>query len=73
MTFTDDEIRILGLCAPTVLRMLKAKEEKIIARMYGDFRNGKSDYSSVVAELACMRDLQHEIQSALARHEKGNE
>jgi hypothetical protein len=73
MTFTDDELRMLGLCAPVILRMFKAREDRIISRMYGEFRNGKVDHLTAIAELACVRDQIHEIQSALARNEKGKE
>lgn len=71
MNFSEDELRVLGLCAPTILRMLKAREEKIIARMYGEFRNGKIDHLASLAELACVRDQIHEINAALLRFEKG--
>lgn len=73
MNLSPDELRMLALCAPTILRMLKSKEDRIITRMYGEFRNGKTEQLTALAELACMRDLQHEIQSALVRNEKGNE
>jgi len=71
MDFSRDELQILGLSAPMILRMLKTREEKIVTRMYGEFRNGKTEHLTGLAELACLRDLQHEIQSALARNEKG--
>ena len=70
MTFTDDELRMLGLCAPTILKMLKNREEKIVTRMYGEFRNGKTDHLSALAEFACVRDQIHEITSALGRLEQ---
>lgn len=71
---TSDETRILGLCAPTVIKMLKGKEDKIIARMYGEFRNGKTEHLAALAELACVRDLIHEINMSIDRfeNEKGN-
>lgn len=58
---SPDETRILGLSTPIIIRMLRAKEERIIARIYGEFRNGKTDHLTAIAELACVRDLIHEI------------
>jgi hypothetical protein len=72
---TNDEIRVLGLCAPIIVRMLKGREEKIISRIYGEFRNGKTDHLSSLAEIACIRDQIHEINAAVGRveQEKRNE
>lgn len=65
--FTPDELRMLGQCAPILLMMLKSREERIIARMYGEFRNGKTDHLAALAELACVRDQIHEIKAALGQ------
>jgi hypothetical protein len=50
-----------------LLKMLKAREERITAKMHGEFRNGKTDHLPAIAEIACVRDLTHEITSALSR------
>lgn len=65
MILTDDEIRMVSLCAPVLMRMLKAREDRIVLRIYGEFRNGRTDYVAAVAELACVRDQIHEINSVL--------
>lgn len=65
-----EEIKLLGLCAPTILKMLKSREERVISRMYGEFRNGKTDHLTSLAELACVRDQIHEINAALGRLEQ---
>ena len=62
---TQDEVRILGVSAPILLRMLKEREERLITRMYGDFRAGKLDQVAALAELACIRELSREINHAL--------
>lgn len=72
MEFSDDELRVMALSAPMIFRMLKNKEEKIVARMYGNFRNGQTEHLATIAELACVRDLIHEINAALFRGEKGS-
>ena len=69
--FTDDDLRILGFSAPVILKMLRTREERIISKMYGEFRNGKIEHLSAIAELSCVRDLMHEINTALAQHNQG--
>lgn len=62
---TPDELRIIGHSGPMWLRMLKAREERIISKMYGEFRNGKTDQLASLAELACVRDQMFEIENAI--------
>ncbi len=69
MTHTPDELRILSTIAPTMLRLLAAREKRILDRIYGDFRNGKQDYLTALAEYACVRDQIHEINSAIQQYE----
>lgn len=64
---TNDEIRMLGHAAPILIKMLRAREERIITRIYGEFRNGKTDHLASLAEIACIRDQIHEINAALER------
>lgn len=74
MTLTNEELRMLGVSSPVLIKMLKTKEERLIAKMYGEFRNGKVDHLTALAELSVIRELIHEINSAFARleNEKGN-
>lgn len=65
MTLTPDELRIIGMSGPSWLRMLRAREERIISRMYGEFRNGRTDHLASLAEMACVRDQIHEIETAI--------
>lgn len=70
MTFQPDELQVLGLSAPIVLKMLKGKEDQILARIYGEFRNGKDEHRIAIAEFACVRSIINDIQSALNQHHK---
>ncbi len=73
MTLTPEEIHILGLSAPAILRMLKAREDRILARIYGEFRNAKYDQTMALAEFACVRDQINEITSVLRQSDKQEE
>lgn len=70
MTFSPDQLRMIGVGAPLWLQMLKDREDRIVSKIYGEFRNGKTDFLSLIAELACVRDQIHEITSALAQNNK---
>lgn len=69
MNHSDDELRILTQCAPTMLRLLMAREKRILDKIYGEFRNGRTEYVAVLAEYACIRDQIHEINSALRQND----
>lgn len=73
MNFTPDELRLIGVAGSVMLRMLKSREERIIARMYGEFRNGKTDHLASLAELACVRDQANEITNAMQQNENQRE
>lgn len=64
--FTPDDMRLLGMCQPLLVRMLKTREETIIKRIYGAFRNGETEHLAGIAEIACIRDQLNEINTALA-------
>lgn len=64
-SFHPDELRLVVLSAPAILKMLKAREDRVINRMYGEFRAGKTEQLASLAELACLRDMIHEIESAV--------
>lgn len=70
MKLHPEELHILGLSAPTLLRMLKAREDRVLSKIYGEFKNGKADHTMALAEFACIRDQINEITNALASHEK---
>lgn len=64
-SFTDDELRMLSVAAPVILRMLRGREVMIIQKIYGQFRNGQVDQTANIAELCSVRDQINEITSAL--------
>jgi hypothetical protein len=65
VTLTPDELRIIGMSGPAWIRMLRAREERILARIYGEFRNGKYEHLTALAEFACVREQIGEIESAI--------
>lgn len=67
---TPDEFRTIALAGPVWIRMLRAREERIIQKMYGEFRSGRTDHLASLAELACVRDQVHEIENAIAAQNK---
>ena len=69
MMFSPDELRMIGIGGPIWLQMLKSREERIVSKIYGEFRNGKTDHLSAIAELACVRDQINEITNALKQNE----
>lgn len=73
MTFTPDELRLLGVGGPVWLNMLRSREDRIIQKIYGEFRNGKTEFLPAIAELACVRDQIYEITSALTHNSNQRE
>lgn len=70
MMFSPDDLRIIGITGPTLLRMLKEREEMIVSRIYGEYRAGKTEFLALIAELACVKDQISEIKSAILQNEK---
>lgn len=68
MSLTQDEVRLLGLAAPQILKLMQEREKRVLARMYGEFKNSKQDQFMNVAEFACIRDIINDINSALRQH-----
>ncbi len=67
---TEEEVRIIGLSAPQLYKMLHAREERILNKMYGEFRAGKTDQILTLAEWASVRDQLNEITNVLNQHNK---
>lgn len=65
LQLNSDEIRVIGLAGPALISMLRVREERVIARMYGAFRNGERDHLTAVAELACIRGIIEETETAI--------
>jgi hypothetical protein len=74
MAFYDDtEIKLLGLSAPALMKMLRHKEQRILGTLYGEFKGGKTDFLARIAEWSCVRDQIYDIESVLRQHEKQEE
>jgi hypothetical protein len=67
---SPEEIHILGLSAPILLKMLIARKERILAGIYGEFKNGKQDNLMQLAAFCCVQDQINDIGSALRTHEQ---
>ena len=68
MTFSPEEVRIIGLCAPQILKLLHGKEEQVLNKIYGELKNNKLDQAAALAEFACLRGLSNDIKNVLAQH-----
>lgn len=73
MTLHPEEIHILGASAPVILKMLKAREERILSSIFGEYKNGKTEHLTAIAEWACVREQINEIIRALRVHEATEE
>lgn len=65
---TAEEIRIVGLAAPQMLKLLTAHEDRILNKIYGAWRNGHTEHVAALAEWACIRSQINEIKSVLTQH-----
>lgn len=64
-----EEIRLLGISAPVLLRLLKKREDRILNKIYGEFTTGKHDQLTNLAEWVSVRSQIHEMNSALRNNE----
>lgn len=69
MHFQSDEIKLLGLSAPIILKMLRSREERILKQLLGDFRAGKTDFLSRVTEFVTVREQINELTTVLSTQE----
>lgn len=66
---TEDEQYLIAMSGASWIRLLRGREERLIARMHGEYRSGKLDQLPAIAELACIRDQIHEINSIIKQVE----
>lgn len=71
MTFSQDELRIVALHSGLWIRMLEERSRRVLDKIHGEFRNGKTDHTASLAELACLRDQIHEITAAIRKLNEG--
>lgn len=62
---SPDELRLVALCAPQLVKLLEARESRILNRIYGEWRSGKIEHLSNLAEWASVRDQLQEIKNAI--------
>ena len=72
---TPDELTLISVNGAAWIRMLRTKEDRVLAKIYGEFKNGKTDHLTSLAEFACVRDQINEITAAIRQHneKKGKE
>ena len=70
---TPEEIHIIGISAPILLKLLQAREARILSGIYGEFKKGKQDHLMQLAAFCCVRDQINEINNALRVHDKEQE
>lgn len=68
MQFGPEEIRILGLAAPQILKLLALREDRILNKIYGAWQNGETAHLTSLAEWVCVRSQINEIKSVLSQH-----
>lgn len=67
--FSPDELRMLGASAVLWLRMLEAREGRVVASIHSGFRNGEREFLAHAAELSAIREQIHEIKSAMRQND----
>lgn len=55
------EARIFALVAPTILPLLDKRKKDAQGRLLQNYRSGKTDNITIVAELSVLYDLENEI------------
>lgn len=63
-------MRVLALGAPSLLKLLELREQRTLARIYGEFKNGKLEQLGNLAEFCAIRDQLTDIKSALKQFER---
>lgn len=70
MKMHEDELRLMGMAAPQILKLLKTREERVLQRMHATFKAGDEHQISNLAEFATLRDLINDVNSALRQFEQ---
>lgn len=73
MKLSDTEVRLLGLSAPQLMKLLTEREERLLNKLYGELKNGRLEQTAALIEFATIRDLKNDITTALRRHEAQEE
>lgn len=73
MTYSSDELRVIAMSSGVWIRMLEERMKRILDRIHGEFRAGKTDHLAALAEMACVRDQLQEISAAIRQLESVKE
>lgn len=63
--FTKEEVAVFGLGAPQMIRLIQSRITNVLGRMHGEFKAGKHDQLTALAEYSTLRDLEIEITNTL--------
>ena len=55
------EARHFSLAAPLIIPLIEKRRSLVLNRLYGQHRDGSTNYVGLVAELSVLRDLEQEI------------
>lgn len=61
----EDELKLLGLGAPALLRILRKREATALGRLYNEYRSGAQDLRPATAEWAAYTDLIRDLENKL--------
>lgn len=72
-TFQNDELKIIAISGPIWVKMLREREQRLLNKIYGGFRNSQKDFTADLAEFCVIRDQISEITNALKRNDQQGE
>lgn len=58
---TLSEMRLFALAAPMILPLIEKRKKSALGRMQMKFREGSTEFMTLVAEITTLSDLEHEI------------
>ena len=73
MKFSNNELGLIAAGGSMWFKMLKGREDRLLNKIYGEFRNGQTDHLANLAEFVCIRDQINELTVAMKQfeHQKG--
>lgn len=63
--YTETELALLGHSAHVWLKLLKAREKRILDKIYGEFNAGRTDFLALITEYSVVRSQTFEIEQTL--------
>lgn len=71
--FSEDEVRLMGVGAPSVLKLVRDRQRAVCDRIYAQVKNGNLSLTAELAEYACLRDIETDLTNTLRRFEAAEE